>query len=215
MLEITNRFFKKHPKLSYVSLAVFLVLVEVGFSYCSKKKCGGFVDANFDNWFPYKEGQTLYFLSNRNDRDTFSGLTIDKSAPYETGGGYSRGSCDMDVQIQNNQYVSPNRFNLEYHKFLEVTDVDYLILNFKDVQFYAMGINDSGLVAIKFSPSEKLKTTYYDTYNFNGTNYNKLQVVESDTATTKTNAVYKIWLAKNVGIVGYESYPSLERWAKQ
>lgn len=215
MLEAINRFFKKHPKLSYVGLAALLILVEVGFSFCSKKKCGGFADANFDNWFPYKEGQTLYFLSNRNDRDTFSGLTIDKSVPYETGGGYSRGSCDMDAQIKNNQYISPNRFNIEYHKFLETTNTDYIILNLKDVQFYTMGINDSGLIVKNFSPSENLKTTYYYTYNLNGTNYSKIQVVETDTTTSKTNAVYKIWLAKNVGIVGYESYPSLERWAKQ
>jgi hypothetical protein len=46
------------------------VLVEVGFSYCSKKKCGGFADANFDSWFPYTDDQRIYLLSNKNDRDT-------------------------------------------------------------------------------------------------------------------------------------------------
>lgn len=215
MTQTLNRFFKKHPKLSYLSLAIFLVVVEVGFSYCSKKKCGGFADANFDIWFPYKEGQTLYFLSNKNDRDTFYGLTINKSQPYETGGGYSSGKCDMNVQVKNNLYGSPNYLYLEYYKSLELGNIDYATLILKDVQFQTLGLNDSGLVINNYLSSNKLKATYYDTYNFNGTNYNTLQVIETDTTTSKKNTIYKIWLAKNVGIVGYESYPSLERWAKQ
>ncbi len=214
MKQKLNRFFKKHPKLSYAGLIVFLIIVEVGFSYCSKKKCGGFADANFDNWFPYKEGQTLYFLSNKNDRDTFSGLTIIKSEPFETGG-FESGGCDMNVQIKNNQSASTNYLYLEYYKSLQSTNSDYVTLNFKDVQLQTLGLNDSGLVINNYLSSNKLKATFYDTYNFNGINYNKLQLIENDTLVSKTSAVYKIWLAKNVGIVGYESYPSLERWVKQ
>lgn len=215
MLEAINRFFKKHPKLSYVGLAVFLILVEVGFSFCSKKKCGGFADANFDNWFPYKEGQTLYFLSNKNDRDTFSGLTVTKSQPFETGGGYSRGECSSNAEIRNGLYTSPDYLNISYSKFEESGSSNYLNFVIKNSGFIAFGLNDSGFVVNNYGSKPPIKTTYYDTYNFNGTNYNKLQIVETDTTASKTNAVYKIWLAKNVGIVGYESYPTLERWAKQ
>ena len=121
----------------------------------------------------------------------------------------------MNVQVKNNLYGSPNYLYLEYYKSLELGNIDYATLILKDVQFQTLGLNDSGLVINNYLSSNKLKATYYDTYNFNGTNYNTLQVIETDTTTSKKNTIYKIWLAKNEGIVGYESYPSLERWAKQ
>ena len=212
MLETINRFFKKHPKLSYISLAAFLILVEVGFSYCSKKKCGGFVDANFDSWFPHKEGQTLYFLSNINDRDTFAELTIDKSVPYETGGGYAGpGACESYAYIQNQTSTYPYDLDIR----CSITGNTNIFLVLKGVTIYANGISDSLLNTQYANNSQKVNTTYFDNFNLNGFNFNKVQLIEIDTIATKNNGIYKIWLAKNVGIVGYESYPSLERWAKQ
>lgn len=214
MLETINRFFKKHPKLSYASLILFLIVVEVGFSFCSKKKCGGFVDASFDNWFPYKEGQVLYFASNNNNRDTFSGLTIYRSQPFETSGGYGNsGKCYSEASIDS-KYISDKSLQINYYISGE-TGQSSLRLILKNYTASAISVQDSGLVFEKYFTTLQTKTTYYDTYNFNGTNYSKLQVIETDTTGSKTNAVYKVWLAKNVGIVGYESYPSLERWAKQ
>lgn len=216
MLEAINRFFKKHPKLSYASLILFLIVIEVGFSFCSKKKCGGFADDNFDNWLPYKEGQTLYFLSNKNDRDTFSGLSVTKSQPYETSGGYGGGGeCNSDAVIKSNFNNSPDYLNISYSKYQASGSNNYLNFIIKNSGFIAFDLKDSGFVVNNYCSRPPIKATYYDTYNFNGTNYSKLQVIETDTTGSKTNAVYKVWLAKNVGIVGYESYPSLERWAKQ
>jgi hypothetical protein len=122
------------------------VLVEVGFSYCSKKKCGGFADANFDSWFPYTDDQRIYLLSNKNDRDTFSGLTIVKSTPNEAGGSFESGKCDLNAQVKNNLYSSANYLYLEYYKSLEIGISDYTNLSLKDAKFKTLGLNDSGLI---------------------------------------------------------------------
>src|SRR5947209_9220304 len=55
---------------------------------CSKKiDCPGYKDDVLDSWFAYSNNQQLIFLSNTNQRDTFTLRNIMTTAPYQ----YTRG----------------------------------------------------------------------------------------------------------------------------
>jgi hypothetical protein len=49
----------------------------------------------------------------------------------------------------------------------------------------------------------------------NGTTYPLMTILEIDTVVNKSNAVYKLYIAKNAGIVGFETYPANQKWIIQ
>jgi len=52
--------------------------------------------------------------------------------------------------------------------------------------------------------------------NIGGKSFSNVQLITKDTAAGYKNAgTYKIFLAKNVGIIAYENYPDLRLWIKQ
>ncbi len=49
----------------------------------------------------------------------------------------------------------------------------------------------------------------------NGKMFNEVLQLQRDTGSIKRVGIYKIWLSKQNGLIGYEHYPTLERWVKE
>jgi hypothetical protein len=76
----------------------------------------------------------------------------------------------------------------------------------------ASEIADTGLV----SRYPSFSTNYYASLNISGAVYYNVQMIKKDTTSNSKEAgPYKVYLAKNIGIVAYENYPDLKTWIKQ
>lgn len=75
----------------------------------------------------------------------------------------------------------------------------------------AKNLTDTGVTVfpIKFS-----NTQYFDNITLNGTSYSNVQMITRDTITDKGADIYKVFIAKKIGLLAYEEFPSLALWIK-
>lgn len=208
-----NAFFKSHPRFSFIGIALLFLFIEGLYSFCSKPKsypthnCPAFTDANFDAWFPYGPGTKLFFASTLNKKDTINIIFVGKSIdePFAPAG-----ACTSYIHINSEPDTTPthNKLRLGLEK-KEGSPSDLLIA------FYDFQLTNARLLDNTISPTDTYKSKDLSTVSINGKTFANLTELMRDTTTGKTAGVYKIWVAKGSGIIGYERYPTLEQFAKQ
>jgi len=65
------------------------------------------------------------------------------------------------------------------------------------------GISDTGIVFT--TPQVNHQSQYFAVFTLNGKPYNNLQVLERDSTGLK-ESIYKVYIARNIGLVAYEYY---------
>jgi hypothetical protein len=196
-----------------------------GCTLCSTKKvtCSAFDDPGFDNWFPYQQGSRAIF-KNTVTADTFSYTIeqVNRSGTYEiTTGGFSTAApqnCTSSAYFGTVNYNnSPfGVFRITYFINNERSE-KRLELNFNNGAWEAGEIFDSSIVSCtvcqpgQFTEIKKEQILVFE----NGGTYNDVIVLTSDTATNKFERAYKLFIAKNRGIIGCEKFPSKQKWVLQ
>jgi len=177
---------------------------------CKQVPCGAFNDTSFSQWFPYNAGDQMIFQSN-SISDTFS-LYVDPSAAFEVSQGCfgANGSCFASCHIYSNELYS------SYDRKLQVSiyspSPKNISLDLYQFNCQATDFADTGLVLMDSTSHSR----YYPLMNIGGKSFSNVQLITKDTAAGYKNAgTYKIFLAKNVGIIAYENYPDLRLWIKQ
>ena len=192
---------------------------------CSSKKitCGAFNDPTFFKWFPYQPGFSGYY-KNIVTQDTtgFSILNIDTSKSYETTvGGFGRpnsGNCSAYANIYGYFYDSSAAVNIYYDVIKGIND-SYTTK--KTSIYFKNSYWTAGIVTEEILSTDTLNniTTVANTQNVlfeNGTTYAKLVTLTNDTTIKKDSGmVYKLFIAKGFGIVGFETYPLKQKWVLQ
>jgi hypothetical protein len=178
---------------------------------CKKIPCPAFNDTSFSRWFPYNTDDKVIFQSTSLS-DTIS-LYVAKSEAYEAtqgcfgaNGGCTGGNCQ----------IYSNELSTSYNRKLLVCifsgSLKNISFDFYQFNCQATDITDTGLVLLDtYSYS-----IYYPSLNIGGKTFSNVQLIAKDTAANnKIAGPYKIFLAKDVGIVAYEIYPDLELLVKQ
>jgi hypothetical protein len=201
-----SSFFRKHPALNFAGIVALFILIEGLYSFCSKGSkidCPAFDDVTFDNWFPYQPNQIINFSSSLNNKDALTIASVQKSGKYI---GY--GSCNKSAQV-----VSKEQWNGAlklYVDFFDFGSTDGLNLSFYD---FTTGGN---LQENSYEPNlGSQKSDFLSNIIINGRSFSNVIQIQVDTNVIKQEGVYKIWLSKQKGLVGYERYPSLEQFVKQ
>ncbi len=208
MLSRINLFFEKKPITSFVLLAVLLVSLQGISSFCSKKNCPAFSDKNFDAWFPYQNGQVVYYKTTDGDVDSLYIYSVTKS-PVSSSGGYGRACVvSASIQAENSDSLGANIF-LNYS--LGSGGSNYLLFNANQLFFTGTNITDSGIV---LNSNNSVQSTFSSSLILNSNIYPNVQVIMEDTTGVQPG-VFKIWLAKNTGLLAYQQYPSLKIFVKQ
>jgi hypothetical protein len=162
-------------------------------------------------------------FKNTTTADTFSyTLSIySVSATYETTRGGLENSTGNRPCGTSAYYSSQNYDNSPYG----ITGINYvttentpnnkeLTLYFNQAEWSAGEITDNN-----FAPSTaqvaSIVSSIQDLAFDNGRNYPLVSVLTNDTAFNKTDRPYKIFIAKNIGIIGIEMFPSLQKWVIQ
>jgi hypothetical protein len=188
----------------------FIIIFLTNCTVCSCKKvpCPAFNDSNFSAWFPYSTGQQIIF-NNNSSFDTIS-FYVDKSEAYEaTQGCYgASGGCTAQCSVYSNELSSS--YNRKLQIVIYGTSPKNISFNLYQFSCTASDILDTGLVA----PSSSSK--YYSSLQIGNSVYNQVQLIQKDTSGNIIyQGPYKIYFAKNQGIVAYENYPDLRTWIKQ
>lgn len=207
-----NIFFKRFPVLSYTVPLLLFIGIEGLFSFCSRS-CPPFSDAAFDSWFPHKQGQQLYFTSSLNRRDTLRIGTVEKSENYTTTTGLHGRPCAMTASITSIDTLNRNyKFSISYNK----SNVESsLRLHLYDCYIAHLKLSDTSITAEPSYFNQFVSSRFFSTAVINGKVFNNVVAMQKDTTTIKSEGVYKMWVSKNNGLVGYERYPSFEQFSKQ
>lgn len=205
---------KNWGNLMFISISIFLLPFG-----CTKKKnnpqCGGFNDANFALWFPYQVNQKLHFKSNLSTSpiDTFKISVVDKSNPFQQSAFSSGDSCSSSIKIQapknkNGYALSVNYLKNKYYRGLRYNSITLSIIN---SGWFFDGINQTGLI-LEDIPNNGVKTSFFSDITLNGINFKDVQQLEQDSTKLPTGSVFKIWFAKNKGLIAFKYNGSQELW---
>ncbi len=188
--------FNKRPVLAFMGLCIFMMAIEGIFSFCGKKKCSGFLNPTYDDWFPYNTGRSTFFLSPSEKDSLFISYT-NKTEPYETSGGFESKSCSsIGATIAGN-----TKTNIRLNIDAMDNGTFNINFNFGGLSINANAITDTGLASTGDAP--KMASLFSGSINLNNKIYNNVQAIEVDTFSSKP-LVYKVWLAKSRGIVAYQ-----------
>jgi len=202
---------------SFFLFSFFLTGCEV--CSCKKIPCPEFNAPEFLHWLPYTSSQKIVFRNN-SLFDTITIDRIDKSASYEASKGCLHGDngCTMNYWLSSAE-AQPDytpKFSVDFMSttpFESSNASKNIALRFYNFTCAASGVDDQGLLIEPGAYSSQ----YYASFNMAGNIYNNVQVIIKDTSgsTGKTSGPYKIYLAKDQGMVGYEHYPGLQTWIKE
>lgn len=202
-----------------IVFAFTLILFFSGCDLCSCKKllCPPFENTHFASWFPYNASQTNTFKNIVGATNNIDFFAMQKSSSYETRRGSCYGSSNQPCMTNAAIYASGSLANIatsiEIH-FESQNETQKIISIFigNNFRIQSKNIDETGLK--DFIPVN-YASDFYPQLNINGASFNHVQTITKDTALMKDNGIYKLFISRDNGIIGYEHYPTLETWVKQ
>jgi len=205
--------------LTLISICLF-----ISCTLCTGKKitCPAFNEPAFAKWFPYEQNQRIHF-SNSITADTFSYSVsiLSLSASYETTTGGVENinhGCGSSAFIASSNYDnSPYGAMSITYSITESPANKSLSLHFNNADWDAAEITETGIATPDnfgthgITTIEAIQNLLFD----NGVNYQQVMILTTDTVTNKTDRAYKLFIAKNIGIIGCEMFPSRQKWVIQ
>jgi hypothetical protein len=210
-------------------IAALFMIVCLGYisgcTLCSSKKvtCPAFDEPAFVKWFPYNDSSRMVY-KNSITADTFSYAISMKSisGTYETttGGGFgnSNPGCNASAYFASSNYsnspfgtvgITYTINNSQPEKNLQVyfNNTDWVAGEIFENSF-AASVNYGYGVPAKVDSAQNM---LFD----NGITYSRVVILTNDTVSNKTDRAYKLFIAKNIGIIGCEMFPSKQKWLIQ
>ena len=95
-----------------IALVAFAVLQV--FTFCSRTiSCPAFSDAAFDAWLPYQQGQRLFFINSRQQKDSILIEVVERSAAEEIKTGFNGPRCHIYAYVRGKGNLLLNIDNQE------------------------------------------------------------------------------------------------------
>jgi len=181
--------------------------------------CPSFSDPVFAEWFPYiKDQVSVYKNSSTGANDTISIATASTSGNYtEHAVNFTADSCTATATVVSKETVDTGGIlKLFVYGYHSATGQDSVTFYFYGFAFTSGKIADTGLNVKNLSA--KINSATYVNYNFQGKTYSKVQVITSNDTTGPSHDppwIYKVFIAENAGVIGYENFPQRQVWALQ
>jgi hypothetical protein len=183
---------------------------------CSRKiDCPGYKDDTLDSWFPYRTNQSVVFASTANVQNRFTLENTETTSPYQQRGGIYGPSlwCEAKKVFQSKEADSFKRskavielLSRREGRSVRIT-IDGNDLDISGFSASGMGHLTSGgrIMVPRLIPQITL---------VNKTFHNVMEAV-GDTIHSNSAGFYKVYYAKDQGLISYTEYPSLITWVKQ
>ncbi len=198
----------------------FLLFFTAGCEICTCKKimCPGFSDPLFEQWAPYTTDQLLVFKTTSGVTDTIRISGVQKSEAYEgrTGGGYGCGKgCFTSINIYG---VGTDTFYLKNFRMSasgkSKPGKKEVYVSLMNTSFNAMAVTDTGFSVYNYD-ANPVSSRFQATITIGTKTFNNVQTIAYDTFYVKKTGVYKFYFAKNIGLVGLETYPDTKLRIKE
>ena len=217
--------------MKFIAALLFIISLAYlsGCTTCSSKKvkCVAFNEPAFNKWFPYTDSSRISY-QNKITADTFSYLVeyATFSREYETNrGGFENGNhpCGTSAYFASANY-SNSRFGTVGITYSTVQQVDNgpsiknLTVHFNNAEWVAGEIFDNGFGPATIYNVPDVPAQIDSAQNFlfdNGITYQQVVILTNDTTSNKIDRAYKLFIAKNIGIIGCEMFPSKQKWVIQ
>lgn len=205
-----------------LTLIITYAIYSAGCTMCSSKKvtCAAFKDSLFFKWFPYREdqrityknqvtGDTIFYIINRVYQSEQSEILV---------GGWRSQVCSPQASISasDTDYVKGMMFINYYTSADGYGNGTGKSLSFSvyNSNWGAAGISENAIEP--YNGDLSVSITLQNNVQFdNGVTYQNMVTFTKDTIQTKEAKLYKLYIAKNAGIVGFEMYPSKQKWILQ
>ena len=194
-----------------------------GCTTCSTKKitCPAFDEPAFTKWFPYNDSSRMVY-KDLVTADTFTYAVSMKniSGTYETSiGGVENANnpCNASAYFASSNYNnSPaGAFSITYN-INNQQSVKSLDLHFNNSDWTAGEIFENSFGVSLDYGGEVAKIDSAQNLLFdNGITYQQVVILTNDTVSNKIERAYKLFIAKNIGIIGCEMFPSKQKWVIQ
>jgi hypothetical protein len=217
--------------MKFIAFLLFIVCLFYlcGCTMCSTKQvdCAAFNETAFGKWFPYNDSSRIFF-KNTITADTFGYLIAytktSEADKTNRGGGYGNANlpCGTSAYITSNNYDN-SPFGVIQINYLTRQEVDNgpstknLGVHFNNADWAGGEIFENSF-AVSFNSGSVPPAKIDSAQNFlfdNGITYSQVVILISDTSFNKTDRAYKLFIAKNVGIIGCEMFPSKQKWVMQ
>ena len=183
---------------------------------CQKVTCGRYSDPKMDEWINGFYSVAAVFQNSTSAKDTFFMPSPQKSDVYEAQKGCvgADPGCMSTLMLYSDNLTSTGRrkFLINY-RFLTGWDNStskQIALSVHDLEIVADNISDTGFVFL----NPKINTAFSSSITIAGRTFLNVQRLQADTSVKGPN-IYKIYFAKNLGLVAYEEYPSKKVWVRQ
>jgi hypothetical protein len=194
--------------------SLYLSVIAISFTGCdcSKKSwdCPGFDSPELSGWFSYGNTNLLVFQNSTGQRDTIHLNHLETTAPYSTSG--NRRFCSAVRQLESTDRM-PNGDVKMAVRLTKSENSGYftnsaLITLHNYMPVMVQNATGNSLGSIRFNNSASMNVQYLPVINLGGRSFNDAVVASRDTGTDKSAGIYKIYIAKNQGVVGYEELPA-------
>jgi hypothetical protein len=179
---------------------------------CSRKtwECPGFDSPELSGWFSYANSNLLIYQNNTGQRDTVHLNLWETTMPYSASGTSRYCSANRhlestdrmpngDLKMAVRMTKSENSGNFTNSALITIHN--YMPVDFQNVTTTSLG-------TAKFNYSTAMTIQYVPVLNIGTRTFNDGAIVSRDTATDKSTGIYKLFIAKNQGVVGYEELPA-------
>lgn len=178
----------------------------------------GYNDAVGRSWIPYAGSGNLIFLNNTGQLDTISYDNVSITAPY-TSQKACNSVCDAVLQVSGN---GSTHSLFCFHQLSQqnnsgIANTGLVTIKVLTTNVLADSIAPNGLVNVKVG-SCQAATSFSPELLLNGTKFVNVQQITIDTSAAcgKSNLQLRnVWLARNRGLIGYETFADHKVWILQ
>lgn len=202
-------------------LCMMITIFSCGNNQCCTTKsiaCMGYNDAVGRSWIPYTGSGSLIFLNNVGQLDTITYDNVSITAPY-TSQKACNSVCDAVLQVSGNgsTYSLSCMHQLPQQNGSGISNTGLVIFKVLNTNVLADSIAPNGLINVKVG-SCQAATSFSPQLVLNGTNFSNVQQITIDTSATCGTSnlqLRNVWLARNRGLVGYETFADNKVWVLQ
>lgn len=196
----------------------FIIATQSCNECCSNETitCPAYKDINAQQWIPYQSNNQQIFSTNSGELDTLKVDSVHISKENTQQNSCKQSSCRSSYQIYSNLYPGVGK-KLFFNHDTYPNDSGYngsVTLQFLNANIYASGFNTEGFRMPRLNNCPTI-VSYLPQITLNNKPFLQVQEIVLDTTCKSPSVFRKVYMAKNKGIIGYQTNSDGKLWVLQ
>jgi hypothetical protein len=206
ILSLAKQAIMRLGRLAFYGILLLIAVLQIS-SACSPVECPANDATLLKTWFPYAQGDKKYFSSSLGQQDTLLITSFTNSEAYTSKGGQG---CNHAATVTGTGSKNYNNQEPFFYLYDGADDGHgYAEIRVRGFHSSSGPVSDTGFR----DPNCLLRS--HSNYTLGSRQYTRVQELYLDTLVDKTSPVYRVYVAKGYGLVGYDTYPDRTTWRLQ